>query len=525
MPKRPLSFNQKLLAFMIVMLVVLVGAIAVIAILARNNQDSIAQMVSGFGEGERDETSPELEEAERLIKEHPKEAEGYVKRGDFFQADGDYTASRKDYSTAISLKPENAQWYHKRALVQDELGRSIQDLNSAIELTPDKQYYFDRAGYHNRSENYGKALSDLKEAEKLGYSKAAVECCRGVIYVQMRDFDNAIVAYKSSISTVPSASAKENNWRDYYSQKHAYRELFKIYVVKADFISAEKQVGLWMAEKPKTGHEIEQHMISEAFERGAAFFKGVGNPRKERAAIISLIEIDSGEIEEHPQKYYPHIERGSHYLKVGRTADARNDFEKAVELYKAKEKPTPTTKIARVMNYLGDKSSAEDQIKQMIFTHYEFISKHPRDAHGYHRRGGSYFQLEQFDLALKDFQTAQTLGSEDAGYRIAKVLIRKKKYQEAIDECNRGLLVNKEGYRQSRLFSALAQGLELSGRHREAIEAATKAIELQPFYGPSYFYRAKAYEGIGDTARAKTNMIQAVALGNTDEDDTIYSGI
>jgi len=57
-----------------------------------------------------------------------------------------------------------------------------------------------------------------------------------------------------------------------------------------------------------------------------------------------------------------------------------------------------------------------------------------------------------------------------------------------------------------RYYSALGASLDVSGEHREALEATDQAIKLDPKLGVAYYNRASALAALGERERARNDL-------------------
>jgi|GEM_PF-209236 len=164
------------------------------------------------------------------------------------------------------------------------------------------------------------------------------------------------------------------------------------------------------------------------------------------------------------------IERGAIYSQIDQPERALKDFEKAIAN--------------------GQKSSA-------IYT----------------ARGNAHLQLHHDDLAMADFNIANTMDPRSAWPWVSKsaLLYRQKKYQEAYTAGNKAVEVDP---RQFGGFCNRGKAALKLGKYDEAVADLTKSTESNSrlYKGESYFYRAVAYEKLGKSQLAKKDMSMATAL-------------
>ena len=102
-----------------------------------------------------------------------KTKEAYIKQGVANIELEKYNQAIEDFSQAIGLDPNNAEYYYKRGITYGNLNqhqRAIEDFNEAIRLNPKYAEAYSNRGfvYMVKLENKKKACSDWKRACELG---------------------------------------------------------------------------------------------------------------------------------------------------------------------------------------------------------------------------------------------------------------------------------------------------------------------------------------------------------------------
>src|SRR6266852_7996595 len=110
----------------------------------------------------------------------------YVYRGNAYTLKGMYDRAIVDYSSAIRLKPDNADAYRDRGMaygLSGQYDRAIADYSTAIRLTPgDPEVYYGRGtGYYNKGQ-YDRAIADFDRAISLRPDYAEAFHNRGSAY-------------------------------------------------------------------------------------------------------------------------------------------------------------------------------------------------------------------------------------------------------------------------------------------------------------------------------------------------------
>jgi tetratricopeptide (TPR) repeat protein len=131
-------------------------------------------------QAKKDSTGLSLDEllslSSKIIQRRPKEADGYIARGDVLIDLDRYDEAVVDLTKAIELNPESAVAYAHRGRAFLELGKlneAIVDITTAaIKLYPSAEAYVQRAGALEQLGRHKDAFNDLKEAVELGLSSS-----------------------------------------------------------------------------------------------------------------------------------------------------------------------------------------------------------------------------------------------------------------------------------------------------------------------------------------------------------------
>jgi tetratricopeptide (TPR) repeat protein len=141
------------------------------------------------------------------------------------------------------------------------------------------------------------------------------------------------------------------------------------------------------------------------------------------------------------------------------------------------------------------------------------ISKDANDSDNYEKRAEYFIELSDYPSALKDLQNAKRLAPESAAAydgEMARILLKENKTAEALT----AYLAVSAKDADSAINAGLAQALERSGRHAEALAATDRAINANGEFGECYKWRAKACQSLGDKQGAATgSKIAAIFKG------------
>jgi len=110
----------------------------------------------------------------KSIQLDPTVAEAFCSRGNYDDMTGNYNAAMADYSKALELKPDLQDAYLNRGAVRlrhNKPDSAIIDLTTYLQLVPQSgDGYAKRSNAWFLKKDYGKALEDAQQAQKLRYS-------------------------------------------------------------------------------------------------------------------------------------------------------------------------------------------------------------------------------------------------------------------------------------------------------------------------------------------------------------------
>ncbi len=116
------------------------------------------------------------------LHEHPRDARGFVLRGDAKAELGNNQGALGDYNVAIGIDPEFEYAYVTRCETRLDVGNAqgaLADCNNALRLSPDDgQAYKDRGDVYFESDSFPEALADYDKAIALGETTAYVYAAR-----------------------------------------------------------------------------------------------------------------------------------------------------------------------------------------------------------------------------------------------------------------------------------------------------------------------------------------------------------
>ena len=150
-------------------------------------------------------------------------------------------------------------------------------------------------------------------------------------------------------------------------------------------------------------------------------------------------------------------------------------------------------------------------------------------------RGGSYFKLRKYFLAMNDFEIAQKLNNRKGQWGVdlgkskeevdGMILHRMGKCYKEFGEANKSIevltkVLNRpqyiaEGYEKDMLMDIAAVLMEV-GRYDEALPYVEKSLQLEPRYRYALGYRGLLMHTLGRPTSALRDLNAAVAIDNND---------
>jgi tetratricopeptide (TPR) repeat protein len=145
----------------------------------------------------------------------PKDAAGYIDRGQARHFNGDANGAIADFSRAIELDPQATSAYFDRGIANMQkrnLDGAISDLSRAIELSPNTgDYYNDRGLAKLRKGDNDGAIADFTRAIELDPKSALAYRNRALAKNIKKDADGALADYSSAIDLDSKNADAYNN--------------------------------------------------------------------------------------------------------------------------------------------------------------------------------------------------------------------------------------------------------------------------------------------------------------------------
>lgn len=126
----------------------------------------------------------------------------YREQADTACRDGDFERAVAAFDHVIAMEPGDAQAYHLRGNLKDELGDSdgaLADYDQAIRLNPDSSVYRDRGILWQRMGALDQAIVDLDRAVRFTFSEPGIYIDRGFVWFQKGRHDRAAADFDRAV--------------------------------------------------------------------------------------------------------------------------------------------------------------------------------------------------------------------------------------------------------------------------------------------------------------------------------------
>ena len=141
------------------------------------------------------------------------------------------------------------------------------------------------------------------------------------------------------------------------------------------------------------------------------------------------------------------------------------------------------------------------------------IELNPKFINAYFRRGLTYAELGDLELALANYTSTIDLDPEHGNALVQRSLIyfRQQDYRHAKQDCQAVKAFDKTCFWSNYILGIIDS---LSGLQHNAIKSFSKAIELAPNYVSARYHRGIVYHELGDIPKAIADFEQARSIQN-----------
>jgi tetratricopeptide (TPR) repeat protein len=366
--------------------------------------------------------------------------------------------------------------------------------------------YCERGSKSLAAKDYAQARSSYKIAVEWDSKLAIAHSGTAQVCDRIQDYEGALIAWDLAIS----CDATQIDW--YYQRALVHKILKNYYQVLADC------------------KRILEHSPNHS---SARWLNAIALVKVEnyQVALFSLHQ----HIEAYPQDPNGYCYRGICYERLGQFPHALADLDIAIKLQA--NQPVFHHARGRTRQRLGDLKGAladfnvtidrkpraavyddRSEIHRCLGNHLEAlqdcdraIELNPRFIEAYFRRGLTYAELGDLELALANYNSTIDLDPHHVNAWIQRswIYFREKDYPRAKLDCQ---AVN--AFDSSCFWSNYMLGVvnSLSGLKNNAIGNFSKAIEILPNYVSARYHRGIVYHELGNIPKAMADFQQARSI-------------
>ncbi|MFN7201107.1 MAG: tetratricopeptide repeat protein [Aphanizomenon sp.] len=174
-----------------------------------------------------------IDDYTQAIKIDSQNAEYYAFRGGIYSFLKEYKQAIDDLTQAIKIDPKKATYYHLRGTTYLQLKdykQAIADYTQAIQLDPKNATYYGGRGFaYSQLKDYNQAINDWNQVIKIDPENATYYSARGDAYFQLKDYKQAIDDYSQAIKFKPDLTLAYSAMGNAYLQLKDYKQAINDY--------------------------------------------------------------------------------------------------------------------------------------------------------------------------------------------------------------------------------------------------------------------------------------------------------
>lgn len=358
------------------------------------------------------------------------------------------------------------------------------------------------------AKDYAQARSAYKIAIEWNPNLAVAHSGMATICYQIQDYEGALVAWDLAIGC-------DSTQLDFYYQRALVNKALKnYYQVLADC----KKILAQVPDHPSAGWlnalalvkienyqvalpSLNQHIKTYPKDPNGYCYRGICYERLAEFTL-ALADFDCAILLQSNQPTFHHA-RGRTRQKLGDLEGALADFNLTID---RKPQAAVYDDRAEVHRCLKNHLEALQDCDRAI-------ELSPKLINAYFRRGLTYTELGNLELALANYTSTIDLDPEHSQALVQRSLIyfRQQDYRHAKQDCQAVKAVDKTCFWSNYILGIVDS---LSGLQHNAIKSFSKAIEISPNYVSARYHRGIVYHELGDIPKAMADFEQARAIQN-----------
>lgn len=383
--------------------------------------------------------------------------------------------------SAFYLERGKDIYHYARNHHQQQFDRAIIEFNRGLQVAPDNrtraEYHHWRGRVYVQLRQYERAMRNFSQAIELLPTDWRNYYRRATMRIELQQYTEAITDLDTAISLCADVA------KSFFARGTAYSKLQNYQRALNDFDHAIEL----LPEKPDTHAEIHKA-------RGIIYWRLQEYDRalQDLTRAIDLAPNDGDHF----------FWRGVIHRDTEELDEAVTDFSTAIQLQE---------QIPINYRWRGAVYQEQEQFEKAERDFTQAITLEPDNAATYYWRGMVRYYLRRYDAALADFNEAIERDKNQCLYYIWRGAFfygrsddaaARRDFDRAVELCPMDYLPYEK--RASTLY---ANQLELLDN---ALADLHRAIELQPDYGQSYFWRALVYLDLGRNEEAFSDIERSV---------------
>jgi tetratricopeptide (TPR) repeat protein len=433
----------------------------------------------------------------------------YNARGNDYYGKGNYADSFRDFEKAIELDPKTAIYQANLAggfAGLKDWERAFAAVEKIKELEPDTVLYTERlAVIHNERGNdyyskgdYAASLKDYEKAIELDPKTAVYQSNLALALGGLKDWQGAIAAVEKTKELEPDSVV--------YGQRLAiiYNTRGNEFYEKEDYTAALKDYEKAIELDPKTA----VYQSNRAVALG-----GLKDWQGAIAAVEKTKELEPDEVLYTQRLAVIYNTRGNSFYEKEDYAAALKDYEKAIEL--DPKTAVYQSNLALALGGLKDWQGAIAAVEKTKELEPDDVVYGQRLAVIYNTRGNEFYEKEDYAAALKDYEKAIALASENAVYHsnLALAYQALRDGTPSIEAWKKALELDPENVEyQHQLNNAQGNDYLAKGDYQKAVKNYEEALTLAPENAVYHSNLALAYLGLHEAERAADAWKKALEL-------------
>lgn len=462
------------------------GVIDILTELAKSNPFERFHILLGDAHYGKDEYEKAIEAYNEAIKVSPQNLYALSQRATCLEELGKIAEAEKGYDEIVRIAPGDANaWFDLSCFYSrnNDHKKALESINEALRLDPDNDLLlYLRSSFHSSLGKHEKAIEDYDKLLQIDPEDPGVLLERGETYRQLGEYDKAIIDLSECVGLYPDSIEAHLHLGNVYYDQGEYDKALELYS-KALKIEPDNPIG--------------------HFNRGTVY--------SDQGEYDRAIEEYNRAIELDPEFSVAYYHRGCAYKELGELDNAISDFSAEIKL-------DSTSYVARSGAYL-DKAEYDKAIEDLN----EAIELDPDNEEAYNNRGLASLFKEEPGKAIEDFNKSISLEPDyaQAYYNRGWSHLFLKELGKAKEDFDKVSNLDKESD-MTDAYKALAEAHIDNSQANEAIDWLSKAIAKAPDSAESAVWHhllGKAYQSLGDEAKAEASFSKAKDLGYTPEED------